>query len=76
MKMHMNGAQIDLLAGAPRSSRATAEWVFEGRKLRIDTPRETILKRSSTGLTFKVRNLFDVAAVVDSYPDELWIMFG
>src|SRR3546814_6270096 len=54
------------MIGGRRTAEPVHPWEFEGRTSRIETPWETAIKkvfyRSST---FKLRDVFDLAAVVD-----------
>ena len=66
LKLDMGGGEIDFILAGERTRDPIQRWEFEGREIAIETPWETAIKkifhRSST---FKVRDAFDLAAVID-----------
>ena len=66
LKLEMDGGEIDFILAGERTRDPVQQWEFEGREISIETPWETAIKkifhRSST---FKVRDAFDLAAVID-----------
>lgn len=68
----MGRGEIDFIVASSRTNESTRPWNFEGRKIALETPWETAIKkifyRSST---FKVRDVFDLAAVIDHHAAEL-----
>jgi hypothetical protein len=72
LKLEMGGGEIDFISSANRTATPVQPWKFEGHEISIDTPWETAIKkifyRSST---FKVRDVFDLAAVIEHHGDQL-----
>ena len=57
---------IDFIVAGRRTSDPVQGWEFEERRIDIDTPWETAIKKMFyRPSTFKVRDAFDLAAVVD-----------
>jgi Nucleotidyl transferase AbiEii toxin, Type IV TA system len=72
LKLEMGSGEIDFISSANRTGTPVQPWEFEGREISIDTPWETAIKkifyRSSTS---KVRDVFDLAAVIEHHGDQL-----
>lgn len=72
LKLEMEEGEIDFIAASPRTREPWTDWEFQGRVIRIETPWEIGVKkmfyRSSN---FKVRDVFDLAAILDHAPDSL-----
>lgn len=66
LKLQLESGEIDFIVGSKRTRAPAQPWQFENRTIQIDTPWETAIKkifyRSST---FKIRDVFDLAAVID-----------
>jgi hypothetical protein len=72
LKLVLDSGEIDFIVGGARTDRAVETWSFEGRAVPIDMPWETAVKKMFyRPSTFKVRDVFDLAAVVERHPDEL-----
>jgi hypothetical protein len=72
LKLVLDSGEIDFIVGGSRTDRPVETWQFEGRDVPIDTPWETAVKKMFyRPSTFKVRDVFDLAAVVERHPDEL-----
>ncbi|MGQ9369247.1 nucleotidyl transferase AbiEii/AbiGii toxin family protein [Azospirillum sp. ST 5-10] len=70
LKLDMGGGEIDFIVGGRRTDTPSIPWDFEGRIIRIETPWETAIKKIFyRPSTFKVRDLFDLAAVLDRHHD-------
>lgn len=67
LKLQMEGGEIDFILAGRRTADAVQPWSFEGREINIDTPWETAIKKMFyRPSTFKVRDAFDLAAVIDT----------
>lgn len=66
LKLELERGEIDFILAGRRTDDPTKEYDFEGRTILVETPWECGIKkifyRSST---FKVRDVFDLAAVID-----------
>jgi hypothetical protein len=66
LKLELENGEIDFILAGRRTDDPTEPYEFEGRSILIETPWESAIKkifyRSST---FKVRDVFDLAAVID-----------
>lgn len=72
LKLRLDEGEIDFILATSRTERPCQPWSFEGRPVLIETPWETAIKKIFyRPSTFKVRDIFDLAAVVDRHPDEL-----
>jgi Nucleotidyl transferase AbiEii toxin, Type IV TA system len=72
LKLVLDSGEIDFIVGGARTDRAVETWSFEGRAVPIDTPWETAVKKMFyRPSTFKVRDVFDLAVVVERHPEEL-----
>ncbi|MGE0006091.1 MAG: nucleotidyl transferase AbiEii/AbiGii toxin family protein [Parvibaculaceae bacterium] len=66
LKLQMEDGEIDFIVGSKRTSVPTQPWQFEDRTILIDTPWETATKKMfHRPSTFKIRDVFDLAAVID-----------
>lgn len=71
LKLYLDGGEIDFLVGSRRSSDPVRPWNFEGREIAIETPWESAIKKIfHRPSQFKVRDVFDLAAVVEHHPDQ------
>ncbi len=72
LKLELDQGEIDFISGGRRTDDPTEPWEFEGRAILIETPWEAAIRkifyRSST---FKIRDVFDLAAVIDHDGDKL-----
>lgn len=72
LKLQMQSGEIDFIVGGTRTLDPVQPWDFEGREIKIDTPWETAIKKMFyRPSTFKVRDAFDLAAVIDHHGDRL-----
>jgi hypothetical protein len=72
LKLVLESGEIDFIVGTSRTDDPIEHWMFEGRVVPIDTPWETAVKKMFyRPSTFKVRDVFDLAAVVERHPEEL-----
>lgn len=72
LKLQMAGGEIDFIVGGRRTRDPVQPWEFEGREILIDTPWETAIKKMFyRPSTFKVRDVFDLAAVIDHHREQL-----
>ena len=72
LKLQLEGGEINFIVTGRRTSDPVQGWEFEGRRIDIDTPWETAVKKMFyRPSTFKVRDAFDLAAVVDRHGTEL-----
>lgn len=72
LKLQMEGGEIDFILAGRRTADPVQPWNFEGREINIDTPWETAIKKMFyRPSTFKVRDAFDLAAVIDHHGEQL-----
>jgi hypothetical protein len=72
LKLEMEAGEIDFIIAGRRTSEPVQAWRFERREIDIDMPWETAIKKMFyRPSTFKVRDAFDLAAVVDHHPEQL-----
>jgi hypothetical protein len=72
LKLQLESGEIDFIVAGRRTSDPVQGWEFEGARIDIDTPWETAVKKMFyRPSTFKVRDAFDLAAVVDRHGTEL-----
>lgn len=72
LKVQLESGEINFIVAGRRTSDPVQGWEFEGRRIDIDTPWETAIKKMFyRPSTFKVRDAFDLAAVVDHHAKEL-----
>lgn len=61
--------EIDVVVAAPVTDEPTRAWQFEGKSLQLEEPHEIIAKKIFfRPSTFKVRDIFDLAAAIDHDP--------
>ncbi|WP_193371538.1 nucleotidyl transferase AbiEii/AbiGii toxin family protein [Pelagibius marinus] len=66
LKLELEQGEIDFIVGGRRTDEPTQPWEFEGRTILIDTPWEAAIKKIFYRPShFKVRDVFDLAAVID-----------
>lgn len=72
-KLYRPGGEIDIIVASARTEPGATAWEFEGHPVLLDTPVETAIKKMFyRPSTFKLRDAFDVAAIIDSgYADDL-----
>ena len=72
LRLELENGEIDFIVGGRRTRDPTRSWTFRDRAILIDTPWETAIKkifyRSSK---FKIRDVFDLAAVIDRDGEKL-----
>jgi Nucleotidyl transferase AbiEii toxin, Type IV TA system len=72
LKLQLENGEIDFIVAGRRTTDPVQSWEFEGRAIDIDTPWETAIKKMFyRPSTFKVRDAFDLAAVVDRNAERL-----
>jgi Nucleotidyl transferase AbiEii toxin, Type IV TA system len=72
LKLQLESGEIDFIVAGRRTTDPVQRWAFEGREIDIDTPWETAIKKMFyRPSTFKVRDAFDLAAVVDRHAEQL-----
>lgn len=72
LKLQMERGEIDFIVAGRRTADPVQPWKFETREIEIDTPWETVIKKMfHRPSTFKVRDAFDLAAVVDRHGEQL-----
>ncbi|WP_158284192.1 nucleotidyl transferase AbiEii/AbiGii toxin family protein [Azospirillum sp. TSO22-1] len=73
LKLNLAEGEIDFIVGGRRTEAPYTAWEFEGRSICLETPWEIAIKKVFyRPSTFKVRDIFDVAAVLEHHPDALW----
>ena len=77
LKLQTEDGEIDFIVGGRRTSDPVHPWKFERRTIEIDTPWETAIKKMFyRPSTFKVRDAFDLAAVIDRHGPQLGTHLG
>lgn len=72
LKLELDDGETDFIIGGSRTSDPTQPWIFEKRTILIETPWETATKKIFyRPSTFKVRDIFDLAAVIDRDGEKL-----
>jgi len=72
LKLEMEGGEIDFILAGRRTADPVQPWTFGKRQIDIDTPWETAIKKMFyRPSTFKVRDAFDLAAVIDRHGEQL-----
>jgi len=66
LKLELDAGEIDFIIGGNRTNEPTQRWKIEDRTILIETPCETAIKKIFyRPSTFKIRDVFDLAAVID-----------
>ncbi len=72
LKLKLDHGEIDFILGGRRTTDPTQEWSFGNTIIRIETPWEIAIKKLFyRPSTFKVRDIFDMAAVIDRDGEKL-----
>lgn len=73
LKLRLDEGEIDFIVASLRTrSLPYTKWDFEGRAVRLESPWETVTKKVFYRASkFKVRDVFDMAAVVAAQSDRL-----
>ena len=72
LKLQLDNGEIDFIVGSRRTSDPTRPWSFQDRTVLIDTPWETAIKKIFyRPSNFKIRDIFDLAAVIDRDEEKL-----
>jgi hypothetical protein len=72
LKLKLDQGEIDFILGGKRTSAPTQDWKFAERTIRIETPWEIAIKKLFyRPSTFKLRDIFDLAAVIAKDGDRL-----
>lgn len=73
LKLELEAGEIDFIIGSRMTDDPVCRWEFEGRRIFLENPWETAIKkifyRSST---FKIRDIFDLASVIEKDGDVLF----
>lgn len=73
LKLRMDEGEIDFIVAGRRTDDPSSPWIFEGRTIRLENPWEIAVKKIFyRPSTFKVRDVFDLAAVLEHHRDPLW----
>jgi hypothetical protein len=66
LKLKLDAGEIDFIVGSKRTGQPTQPWDFEGRTILIETPWEIAIKKLFyRPSNFKVRDIFDLAAIIE-----------
>ncbi|MEA1673355.1 nucleotidyl transferase AbiEii/AbiGii toxin family protein [Nitrospirillum sp. BR 11163] len=72
LKLIFAEGEIDFIAAGRRTDNPVVDWLFEGHQVPLETPWEIATKKMfHRPSNFKVRDIFDTAAVIDHHADEL-----
>jgi hypothetical protein len=72
LKLKLDAGEIDFIVGGKRTPNPTRPWRFEGREILIETPWEIAIKKLFyRPSTFKVRDIFDLAAIIETQGERL-----
>lgn len=72
LKLQMEGGEIDFIVAGRRTANPVQHLSFDGREIDIDAPWETAIKKMFyRPSTFKMRDAFDLAAVIDHHGEQL-----
>lgn len=72
LKLVFAEGEIDFIAAGRRTDDAVMDWSFEGRAVPLETPWEIAVKKMfHRPSNFKIRDVFDLAAVIDHHPQQL-----
>ena len=67
LKLYQEHGEIDFIIGSPQTEPGVVSWEFNNYPIMIETPEEIIMKKIIyRGSKFKNRDVFDLAAVLDS----------
>ncbi|MEA1648828.1 nucleotidyl transferase AbiEii/AbiGii toxin family protein [Nitrospirillum sp. BR 11164] len=72
LKLIFAEGEIDFIVAERRTDNPVMDWLFEGHQVPLETPWEIATKKMfHRPSNFKVRDIFDMAAVIDHHADEL-----
>ncbi|NIJ40603.1 MULTISPECIES: nucleotidyl transferase AbiEii/AbiGii toxin family protein [Parvibaculum] len=72
LKLRFPYGEIAFITGGRRTDTPSQAWEFAGRVIDIETPWETATKKMFfRASSLKIRDIFDIAAVIDHHGDEL-----
>jgi hypothetical protein len=72
LKLKLDAGEIDFIVGGRRTTQPTQAWIFEGRQILIETPWEIAIKKLFYRPShFMIRDIFDLAAVIETNEDKL-----
>jgi hypothetical protein len=72
LKLKLDAGEIDFIVGGKRTPAPTRPWRFEGHDILIETPCEIAIKKLFyRPSTFKVRDIFDLAAIIETQAEQL-----
>ncbi|MBK1836353.1 nucleotidyl transferase AbiEii/AbiGii toxin family protein [Azospirillum sp. YIM B02556] len=72
LKLNLEGGEIDFIVAGRRTETPTRPWIFDGEEILIETPWEIAIKKIFyRPSSFKIRDLFDLAAVLERDPADL-----
>ena len=67
LKLHRPQGEIDIIVASFQTDPGFAPWLFQGHSIRLETPVEIAIKKIFyRPSTFKIRDIFDVAAILDA----------
>jgi hypothetical protein len=71
LKLKLEAGEVDFIVGGKRTSQPTQPWDFEGYTIQIETPWEIGIKKLFyRPSSFKVRDVFDLAAIIEAHGEE------
>jgi hypothetical protein len=72
LKLTQEDGEIDFIVATPQTDPGYVAWSHGGYPVHLETPVEIAIKKLFyRPSTFKIRDVFDVAAVLERYPAEL-----
>ncbi|WP_395022266.1 nucleotidyl transferase AbiEii/AbiGii toxin family protein [Dongia sp.] len=72
LKLKLDAGEIDFIVGGKRTTDPSRPWRFEDRDILIETPWEIAIKKLFyRPSTFKVRDIFDLAAIIETQAEKL-----
>jgi len=72
LKLRLDAGEIDFIVGGKRTNDPVQPWRFEGRDILLETPWEIAVKKLFyRPSTFKIRDIFDLAAIIDTQAEKL-----
>jgi len=72
LKLRLDAGEIDFIVGSKRTSEPTQPWDFEDQAVLIETPWEIGIKKLFyRPSNFKVRDIFDLAAIIEADREKL-----